>query len=96
MEVLVRPAAASDINEAYVWYARRRPELGDEFLAATQSALERIRTFPARGSIVHRDTRRIFLERYPYQLLYRIQDDVAIVVACMHLRRDPSRWQSRT
>jgi hypothetical protein len=34
--ILVRPAAAADIDQAFLWYERRRPGLGDEFLAALQ------------------------------------------------------------
>ena len=34
MRVVVRAAAASDIEEAYRWYERQRRGLGDEFLEA--------------------------------------------------------------
>jgi plasmid stabilization system protein ParE len=36
------------------------------------------------------------LRRFPYSLFYRIIDDQVIVVACMHGRRHPRRWQSRS
>lgn len=41
MPVLLRPAAAADVDEAFLWYERQRAGLGNEFLAALQSALRR-------------------------------------------------------
>jgi len=35
--VVVRPAAASDIEDAYRWYESQRAGLGDEFLAALEA-----------------------------------------------------------
>ena len=34
MRVILRPAAAADIEDAISWYERRRRELGSEFLEA--------------------------------------------------------------
>ena len=89
MPVVVRPAAAADVDDAYLWYERQRPGLGEEFLTAVESAKARIDAAPAQFAIIHRDTRRILLQRFPYALYYRIYGDVVLVVACMHGRRDP-------
>ena len=48
MRVILRPAAAADIEEAFLWYERQRAGLGDEFLVAIQSALDDIVAQPAR------------------------------------------------
>lgn len=96
MPIIVRPAAAADIDEAFVWYERQRPGLGDEFLAAVQSARDSIATHPAMHPVIHRDTRRALVHRFPYGLFYRVYGDVIVVVACMHGKRDPRRWRSRT
>ena len=42
MPVIVRPAAAADIEDAYLWYERQRPGLGEEFLTAIDATLKRI------------------------------------------------------
>ena len=65
MPIIVRPAAAADIDEAFVWYERQRPGLGDEFLAAVQSARDSIATHPAMHPVIHRDTRRALVHRFP-------------------------------
>ena len=70
--------------------------LGHEFLAAAQSLIDAIAEHPLRYPIIRRNTRRALLRRFPYVVYYRIYDDVVVVVACMHGRRNPRRWQVRT
>lgn len=96
MRFVVRPAAAADIDEAFLWYEGQRSGLGDEFLAAAQTVIDVIAEHPLRFPVVRRDTRRVLLGRFPYAMYYRIYDEVVVVVACMHGRRNPRRWQSRT
>jgi plasmid stabilization system protein ParE len=94
--LIVRPAAAAEIDEAYLWYEAQRTGLGEEFLAEVNGALDTIREMPELYAVVHRDTRRAMLVRFPYSLLYRLVNKQVIVVACFHGKRDPRRWQSRT
>ena len=45
--VVVRPAAAADIEDAYEWYESRHAGLGHEFLAALQAVQERLVEHPS-------------------------------------------------
>jgi plasmid stabilization system protein ParE len=92
---IFRPAAAADVEAAYGWYEHQRVGLGDEFLAAVSIVVESLVTYPESFPVVYRQTRRANLRRFPYSLFYRIIDDQVVVVACMHGRRHPGRWQSR-
>ena len=93
---IFRPAAAADVEEAYRWYETQQVGLGDQFLAAVSTVIESLAAQPERFPIIYRQTRRVNLRRFPYGLFYRIVDDQIIVVACMHGRRNPRRWQSRS
>jgi len=96
-QVVVRPAAAADIEEAYEWYESQHPGLGEEFLAALRSTRDRVLAHPEAFPVLHRATRRALIpQRFPYGLFYRIYGDTIVVVACMHAKRDPRRWQRRT
>ncbi len=92
---IFRPAAAADIEDAYRWYENQRVGLGDEFLAAVGTVVESLTTYPEGFPIVYRQARRANLRRFPYSLFYRIIDDQVVVVACIHGRQHPRRWQSR-
>ena len=94
-KLILRPAAVGDLERAYRWYQREREGLGEDLLrevqAAIDSALENPRMYP----VVHRDTRRILVRRFPYGLYYRLIDEAVVFVACYHTRRDPKSWQRR-
>jgi plasmid stabilization system protein ParE len=92
---LIRPAAAADVEEAYRWYEQQRVGLGEEFLAAVDAKLRDIAAHPSAYAVIHRGVRRALLRRFPYAVFYRFHGDSVIVVACMHGRRDPKRWQGR-
>ncbi len=95
MPIVLRPAAAADIEEAFSWYQRRHPGLADDFLSAVQAALDDIAAHPAIYAVIYRDTRRALIHRFPYGIFYRVYGDIIVVVACMHARRDPRQWRSR-
>lgn len=93
--VLLRVAAARDIEEAFLWYESQRRGLGEEFLSAVQAAVDGIAGNPRAFAVIHRDTRRALLRRFPYGVFYRVLDSVVVVVACFHAKRHPRRWRSR-
>ena len=95
MQIVIRPAAAADIEDAFIWYEQQRPGLGSEFLKVLDESLAAIHRSPQLHPVVHRDTRRLLLPRFPYGVYYRIYPGVIVVVACMHGKRNPRRWQSR-
>ena len=96
MQLLVRPAAAAEMEEAYRWYEQQRPGLGEEFLAAVDSLLGDIVAHPTAYPAIHREARRALLRRLPYAIFFRSYRDIVIVLECMHGRRDPNRWKGRT
>jgi plasmid stabilization system protein ParE len=50
---------------------------------------------PLQHRVVHRDTRRANLRRFPYGVFYRTIDADVVVLACFHASRDPRRWRRR-
>ena len=92
---IVRPAASADVEAAYRWYEAQQTGLGEEFLAAADAVMKSVVANPLQFPVIHRQTRRALFRRFPYGLYYRIVGDQIIVVACMHGRQNPRRWQSR-
>ena len=95
-EAIFRPAAAADMEDAFHWYEAQRPGLGSEFLSAVRISVQTILANPEINAVVNRDTPRAILKRFPYALYYRVYGDSVVVVACLHGRRDPLRWQARS
>lgn len=95
MRCIVRPAAAADIDDAFLWYEGQRRGLGYEFLAAANTLMDAVAEHPLRYPIVRRGARRALLRRFPYAIYFRVYEDVIVVIACMHGRRSPRRWRAR-
>ena len=95
LPLLLRNEAAADLVEAVEWYDARRGGLGGDFLTAVRAALTTIEDSPERFPIVRDEVRRAPLRRFPYAVFYVAEPDRTVVIACMHFRRDPHRWQSR-
>jgi plasmid stabilization system protein ParE len=92
--VLVRPAAAADIEDAFQWYEHQRKGLGDEFLAALRATMDLILVHPEAFPVLHRGARRALVQRrFPYGLYFRIDGDIVILVACLDAKRHPRRWR---
>jgi plasmid stabilization system protein ParE len=95
MRLLYRRDAAADVAAAHAWYEAQRQGLGDEFLESLRHAEEAVLASPCTYRVIHRDTRRFLLRRFPYQLLYRVADEIVVVVACFHVRRSAGGAKAR-
>lgn len=95
MNLVVRPAAAADLEEVFLWYDGQRAGLGDLFLDAVEQVFRAVLENPRRYRVVHRDTRRAHVRRFPYSVFYRIVGDDVVVVGCFHGSRNPRRWEGR-
>ena len=82
-------AAEDDIAAAFEWYESQRVGLGAEFVHAVDAVLVSLVDFPESREVFHRGTRRCLMGRFPFEVFYRLEDGLLVVVACMHAARDP-------
>ncbi len=95
LEVRLRPEAEQDLSDAATWYEEQLPGLGHQFLDRVLQTFSAISGTPLMYPIVHRNTRRALIHRFPFGVYYRLEDTVIVVVAIMHGSRDPRRWKTR-
>ena len=93
--VIVRPEAAREIQEAFDWYEGRGEGLGLEFLRAADACLSSVRRNPSAFQPVHEQVRRALLRKFPDALVSVLDDDTIVIIACFHVRRSPADWQRR-
>lgn len=94
--VVFRPAAEEELEAAVVWYDNQRRGLGDEFLTEVTGALKRVVEHPQQYPVVLKGVRRAVLRRFPYAMYFRERDDLLVVLAVFHGRRNPLVWKRRT
>lgn len=87
--------AEQEFAEAVEYYEGECPGLGREFEAEVKAALRRMAAFPNAWPVLSQRTRRCIVGRFSFGILYQIRADDILVVAIMHLSRDPKRWQDR-
>lgn len=93
--LLVESRADDDIRTAYRWYETQQEGLGERFSAELQATYQRIFDGPQRYGATPDGVRHARLRRFPYSVYFVIEDDVIIVFAVLHGRRDPVVWQRR-
>jgi plasmid stabilization system protein ParE len=95
LPLALSPAAEDDLHDAAAWYDAQHPGLGDAFLRSVDACFARIRRFP-RGFPADDDgIHSALLRRFPYVVLFRIQETRSEVLAVWHGRRDPEGWKER-
>jgi plasmid stabilization system protein ParE len=93
--IVFRPQAATELAEAVDWYEAHGQGLGAEFLRSLDAVVAHLQRHPTLYPIVFGNARRAVLRRFPYSVIYIVRDDELLIAACIHSRRDPSRWQER-
>ncbi len=93
--LLLEPEAEAEFLEAARWYESRRSALGGEFRASVETILGFIEVAPERFPVALRDIRKARVPRFPYVVYYVPLPDVVSVIAIIHGRRNPRRWQTR-
>lgn len=87
--------AEADINEAFAWYERKGQGLCDEFVRCLDACVAKIERNPLLYPVEHRKMRRALVRRFPYEVLYEIEEDEIVVYAVYHCARDPKGWKRR-
>ena len=78
------------------WYEEQLSGLGHQFLDEAVVTFSSIAEAPLMYPVVHRNTRRTLIHRFPFGVYYQIEDTAIVVLAVMHGSRHPRRWKIRT
>jgi toxin ParE1/3/4 len=95
-QIVVRPEAAREVQEAFDWYEQRSEGLGLEFLRTADACMAGVQRNPLAFPKVHKEVRRVLMRKFPYALFYLIEGESIVVVACFHAKRDPVDWLRRS
>jgi len=91
----LHPEAIGEARAAREWYEARNAEAAQAFMAALDTAIERIEEAPRQWPPYLHGTRRYLLRRFPFFVVFREADDRVEVLAVAHARRQPGYWIGR-
>ncbi|MDJ1169625.1 type II toxin-antitoxin system RelE/ParE family toxin [Roseofilum sp. BLCC_M154] len=95
MKYVFHPEALTEYAQAVEFYAERNRELAQEFINSVESAIFQVIEFPTRWPVIEGDIRRYRTRKFPYAILYAIEEDYIWIVAVVHGHREPGYWQKR-
>ncbi len=87
--------ARDELAEAKRYYNRLQKGLGDQFQHEAEIAANRIMEYPLAWQFEIDPFRRFLLNRFPYKMLYVVENDHILVIAISHQHRQPDYWIDR-
>lgn len=95
MRVRLHPEARAELREARRWYDQRSPLSATAFAQAVDSAVSRIVAVPTQCPLADYGTRKLVLQRFPFNIFYLYDESEIVIVAVAHQKRRPGYWSSR-
>ena len=95
MKYVFHPEALAEYSEAVQYYDEQRTEIAQAFINAIEDAIFRIREYPNRYATIDEDIRRCMTRKFPFGILYTIEQDNILILAVMHCSREAGYWKNR-
>lgn len=95
MKYLLHPEAEAEFVQAIEYYEDCEEGLGYDFAVEVYSAIERTASYPKAWPIIEQDIRRSLIRRFPFGIVYAEEQEEILILAVMHLHRDPDYWKDR-
>lgn len=89
------PESEVEFTEAMDYYEGCEPGLGYDFSIEVFTSIQNIVNYPTAWPVIEEDVRRCLVNRFPYGIIYSIEQDGVFILAVMHLRRHPDYWKKR-
>ena len=95
MMFVFHETAELELVSAVEYYEDRQPGLGVRFSEEVYASVNRACQFPLAWELIDAKTRRCLTNRFPYGILYRIEENEIRIMAVMNLHRKPGYWKNR-
>ncbi len=95
MKYVFHPDALAEYAEAVKCYATQNSQIAQAFINSIEDAVYRVRESSDRYPEIDEDIRRCMVRKFPYTILYSIEQDYLLIIAVMHCSREPNYWKDR-
>lgn len=76
MQIQISEEAATDLRSAMAFYSEQSADLAAAFFADFDSACELVSERPEIGSPIEKGNRKVVLQRFPFLLIYKLDEDL--------------------
>ena len=95
MRVIFTRIATQELEDAVRFYELEYAGLGRSFKEEVKKAALRVAEYPKAWSIERGEVRKCLLHKFPYKLMYSVEEDHVLVIAIAHQHRNPDYWVGR-
>jgi ParE toxin of type II toxin-antitoxin system, parDE len=85
--VIFSPDAIDDVEQTVDYYEKKQPGLGKRFATQLQLTLNAVKRNPFFASVRYNDIRCAGIKKFPYLVLYQINEDELLVTISYYHRR---------
>ena len=89
------PEATKELTSSIQYYEEKSIGLGAKFLDEIEVAIAQALAYPKSGSLLTKQDRRILLDRFPYEIIYDVSENIITITTVKHMKRKPGYWESR-
>lgn len=91
MRLFYTDRAIDDIELAFSWYEEQRTGLGYEFIDYVEQSVINICASPEIYQLTHANFRGCTVRKFPFSIIYTIEDEGIIVHSVFNNRQDPEK-----
>ena len=95
MRVIFTRFARLELEDAVRYYDLEFAGLGRRFKEEVRKAVLRVAAYPRAWSKERGDVRKCLLHKFPFKLMYSLEQDHILVIAVAHQHRKPDYWVGR-
>lgn len=91
MKLRYAKRAREDVRLNFLWYEAQRRGLGFEFLDSVEHSIQLIMENPAMYPVRYANYRGCVIRRFPFSVLYKVEDAEIVLYAVFDNRQDPRK-----
>ena len=95
MNILFLELAQQEFYDSQDYYEEQQTNLGKKFKQEIYYTLNRIQKFPNMYVEIRKDIRKCVVNKFPFNLLYSIEENHILIIAIAHHHRKPDYWADR-
>lgn len=95
MKIRFLKLADQEVDDAVMWYEEQAEALSRDFLDELDRVVRLVKIYPLMGTQIEPEIRRFLFTRFPYSLVYGIDQETIVVIAVAHQHREPRYWADR-
>ncbi len=95
LKIVFSEYAKLEVEDAVTFYQLQLKGLGGVFREEVKKAVIRLATYPLAWPVERGEIRKCLLHKFPYKVLYSVEEDHIFIIAIAHQHQKPNYWADR-